>query len=222
MLLIANQFSTGGGCRARSLARELAPKRKRMAAAAAAAKPKPPRPPKRRNKKGGRRWLLCAVVLMFSLALGFAFQLRPEWLQSLQVMAGLAKPRRAAAAARKPSVRQRSAATRVFERTVVPLVMDYVFGRFDDFAASKLTFRDLKLHLAESINVPYEELKNDELSEVIEDVVDVIANKCDGGSIGAEKCAKALGYDLAKQRATRASAPATGASVVEEAVVDSS
>jgi hypothetical protein len=79
-----------------------------------------------------------------------------------------------------------------------------VFEHYTDFAASALTFRDLKRHLGLAMQVPYEELASDELSEVIEDAVDVIANQCDGGKMGREACAEALHVDLAKLDAAAA------------------
>jgi len=87
-----------------------------------------------------------------------------------------------------------------------------VFEHYADFATSTLTFRDLKMHLANAMQVPYEELASDELSEVIEDAVDVIANQCDGGKMGREACAEALHVDLAKLDAAAADAGGGAAS----------
>jgi hypothetical protein len=158
---------------------------------------KPKRAPSKRKRHARRWWLLAGVGLALSVGAALVFQLRPEWLQALRVAAGAAQLPKPSTRARKASAGARSAGTRIFERAVVPLIRDYVFAHYDDFAASQLTFRDLKTHLAEAMRVPYEELQSDELSEVIEDAVDVIANKCDGGQVAAEDCATTLGFDLA-------------------------
>eukprot|EP00962_Isochrysis_galbana_P037957 scaffold13369_cov112-Isochrysis_galbana.AAC.3 len=168
-----------------------------MAAATQQATGKIKRAPSKRKRHGRRWWWLAGVTLALSVGAALVLHLRPEWLQALRVAAGVAQPPKPTARPRKASARSRSAGTRLFERAVVPLVRDYVFAHYGDFAASRLTFRDLKTHLAESMHVPYEELQTDELSEVIEDAVDVIANKCDGGQTPAEDCATALGFDLA-------------------------
>jgi hypothetical protein len=164
--------------------------------AAAEAKGKLKRPPSKRKRHGRRWWRLAAVGLALSAGAALVLRLRPDWLQTLRVAVGAAQPPKPSPRARKASASSRSAGTRIFERAVVPLVRDYVFAHYDDFAASRLTFRDLKTHLAETMRVPYEELKSDELSEVIEDAVDVIANKCDGGQIAPEECATVLGFEL--------------------------
>ncbi|KAL3921444.1 MAG: hypothetical protein SGPRY_004901, partial [Prymnesium sp.] len=68
-----------------------------------------------------------------------------------------------------------------FRKRVRPLIRSFVFSQYHKFAQSELTFRDLKTHVAEALDVPYEELKRDEVSSVIEDETDKITNRCDGG-----------------------------------------
>jgi hypothetical protein len=85
-----------------------------------------------------------------------------------------------------------------FRAAVRPLIREYIFGRYDKFAASELTFRDLKEHVSEVLNVPYDALKADEVSGVIEDENDKIANRCDGGKVSRTSCMTRFGMQPAK------------------------
>lgn len=80
-----------------------------------------------------------------------------------------------------------------FQRAVRPLIRSFIFSQYDKFASSELTFRHLKTHVAEMLNVPYEMLKNDEISEVIEDETDAIANGCKGGELARTDCMALFG-----------------------------
>ena len=82
-----------------------------------------------------------------------------------------------------------------FKAQAVPLVQSFIFSRYDDFAASKLTFRHLKEHVAAKLQMPYAALKLDALSAVIEDATDVISNVCDGGKVAEEACRQKLGLE---------------------------
>eukprot|EP00966_Prymnesium_polylepis_P042823 995359-Prymnesium_polylepis.1 len=68
-----------------------------------------------------------------------------------------------------------------FRKQVRPLVRSFIFQRYEQFSESELTFRDLKTHVSNALGVPYEALKTDEASAIIEDENDKIANRCDGG-----------------------------------------
>ena len=65
-----------------------------------------------------------------------------------------------------------------FEEKTVPLIRSYIFANYHKFAESELTFRHLKAHLTSKLPVSLEELKRDDLSEVIESTTDEIANEC--------------------------------------------
>jgi len=75
-----------------------------------------------------------------------------------------------------------------FSTLAVPLVRDFVFDNYEEYAMSKLTFRDMKESLTGPLQMSYEQLKQDELSAVIEDAVDLISNTCDGGKLALETC----------------------------------
>lgn len=81
----------------------------------------------------------------------------------------------------------------VFRAAVRPLIRSFIFSQYDKFAASQLTFRDLKTHVAQVLEVPYEELKNDETSAVIEDETDAITNRCNGGKLLRTDCMSLFG-----------------------------
>lgn len=81
-----------------------------------------------------------------------------------------------------------------FRKSVRPLVRGYIFGHYQQFASSELTFRDLKTHIAESLSLTYEDLQPDEVSSVIEDESDKIANRCDGGKVSVQSCMARFNY----------------------------
>eukprot|EP00327_Prymnesium_parvum_P028246 CAMPEP_0195570206 /NCGR_PEP_ID=MMETSP0814-20130614/3298_1 /TAXON_ID=97485 /ORGANISM="Prymnesium parvum, Strain Texoma1" /LENGTH=91 /DNA_ID=CAMNT_0040705659 /DNA_START=91 /DNA_END=366 /DNA_ORIENTATION=- len=78
--------------------------------------------------------------------------------------------------------------TDAFREAVRPLIHEFIFSQYDKFASSQLTFRDLKLHVAAALELPYEQLREDGPSSVIEDESDKIANQCDGGKVDREAC----------------------------------
>ena len=88
---------------------------------------------------------------------------------------------------------------KAFRKQVRPLLRDFIFSKYDKFAASELSFRDLKNHLAEKLDMPYEALKSDDTSSVIEDETDKIANRCDGGEVSKTACMARFGYKEAKE-----------------------
>ena len=59
----------------------------------------------------------------------------------------------------------------------------------------QLTFRHLKEHVAAKLRMPYEALKLDVLSAVIEDATDVISNECNSGKLPIGDCKRKLGID---------------------------
>merc|ERR1712085_182454 len=75
-----------------------------------------------------------------------------------------------------------------FKEQAVPLIHAFLFSKYDLFASSKLTFRDMKEHLSGKLGVPYAQLKTDELSNVIEDVVDHVTNECRAGKTPRDEC----------------------------------
>ena len=88
---------------------------------------------------------------------------------------------------------------RMLERVgeqAVPLIHSFLFSKYDLFASSKLTFRDMKEHLSSELGMPYERLKADELSNVIEDAVDNVTNECRAGKTPRDECAAKIGYVL--------------------------
>ena len=50
-----------------------------------------------------------------------------------------------------------------FREQVRPLIRDYIFGRYQQFRDSELTFRDIKQHIAPKFGMTYAELKADHL-----------------------------------------------------------
>ena len=63
----------------------------------------------------------------------------------------------------------------------------------------QLTFRHLKNHVASKLPVTYEDLKRDDLSEVIETATDEIANECDMGDVPISVCKMRIGYEEPKE-----------------------
>ena len=86
-----------------------------------------------------------------------------------------------------------------FRKQVRPLIRSFIFSQYDKFAASELTFRDLKEHVSQALNVPYDALKADEASSVIEDENDKIANRCDGGKVSRDRCMTRFGMQPTKE-----------------------
>ena len=83
-----------------------------------------------------------------------------------------------------------------FQQIVDPLVKGYIFDNYGQFAASQLTFRSLKTHLAAHTDYTYEQLSEDSRSEIIEEVTDEIANNCNMGEVELEECKKRIGYQV--------------------------
>ena len=81
-----------------------------------------------------------------------------------------------------------------FKEQAVPITRKFIFTKYARFAASELTFRHLKTHLAEKMGMPYEMLKADEYSSVVEDVTDEIANECNMGELDIDECKRRIGY----------------------------
>ena len=82
-----------------------------------------------------------------------------------------------------------------FKEQAVPLIHSFLFSKYDLFATSKLTFRDMKEFLSGKLEMPYEQLKADELSAVIEDVVDKVTNECKAGKTPRDECAAKFGFE---------------------------
>ena len=83
----------------------------------------------------------------------------------------------------------------IFRAEVEPLVRQFIFSKYDRFAASRLTFRHLKQHVAKHTQFSYEDLTRDDRSEVIETTTDEIANNCDMGSVELAECKQRIGYE---------------------------
>mmetsp|Transcript_70679 Transcript_70679/g.117412 ORF Transcript_70679/g.117412 Transcript_70679/m.117412 type:complete len:159 (+) Transcript_70679:66-542(+) len=84
---------------------------------------------------------------------------------------------------------------KTFQLVAQPLIHKFIFSRYDEFAASKLSFRHLKQHLSTTLGIPYETLARDEISLVIEDVTDTIANACKMGEVPKRRCMAMLNLD---------------------------
>jgi len=84
-----------------------------------------------------------------------------------------------------------------FEGAALPIIQEYIFQHYEQYAASKLTFRDMKEHLTGPLGMSYEQLKRDEYSAVVEDAVDAISNQCDGGKVPREDCMAKFGIQEA-------------------------
>jgi|Transcript_61614 hypothetical protein len=80
-----------------------------------------------------------------------------------------------------------------FRKTARPLIREYIFGRYEQFGTSELTFRHLKTHLAQNLALTYEALSTDEYQSIIEDETDKIANRCDGGNVERSACMRRFG-----------------------------
>lgn len=81
-----------------------------------------------------------------------------------------------------------------FKAAAVPLLHKFIFSQYAKFAASELNFRHLKEHLSEQLGILYERLKGDDLSEVVEDATDEIANNCNMGDVPIADCMQRIGY----------------------------
>ena len=82
-----------------------------------------------------------------------------------------------------------------FKEQAVPITRKFIFSKYARFAASELTFRHLKTHLAEKLGMTYDMLKADEYSSVVEDVTDEIANECNMGELDIVECKRRIGYE---------------------------
>ncbi|CAE7485199.1 unnamed protein product [Symbiodinium natans] len=71
----------------------------------------------------------------------------------------------------------------LFAKTAIPLVRKFIKSRYKDYAKGKVTLRHLKEHIVANtdIGLTYEDLRDDRYSSVIEDEVDAIVARCDGG-----------------------------------------
>ena len=81
-----------------------------------------------------------------------------------------------------------------FKRQVVPIIRKFIFSNYEKFSASELTFRHLKTHVSDTLSIPYETLKRDDLSEVIESATDEIANECNMGDVQINECKRRIGF----------------------------
>ena len=90
-----------------------------------------------------------------------------------------------------------------FKEQAVPLIHSFLFSKYDLFASGKLTFRDMKEHLSAQLGMPYDQLKADELSNVIEDAVDNITNECRTGKTPVEECAAKIGFKMVSSQETK-------------------
>merc|ERR1719436_1551062 len=70
-----------------------------------------------------------------------------------------------------------------FVSQVAPLVRDFIADKYADYGKGKVTMRHLKQHLVDRgvMGMTYEEFSEDHYSAVIEDEVDNIVSRCDGG-----------------------------------------
>eukprot|EP00931_Biecheleriopsis_adriatica_P086906 TRINITY_DN61460_c0_g1_i1.p1 TRINITY_DN61460_c0_g1~~TRINITY_DN61460_c0_g1_i1.p1 ORF type:complete len:178 (+),score=25.45 TRINITY_DN61460_c0_g1_i1:53-535(+) len=70
-----------------------------------------------------------------------------------------------------------------FGSTAVPLVRRFIASRYKDYGEGKVTLKHLKKHIVakSGLGLTYEDLRDDRYSAVIEDEVDAIVNRCDGG-----------------------------------------
>ena len=82
-----------------------------------------------------------------------------------------------------------------FRTRALPLLYAFIFSNYDAYASSKLTFRDMKQHLADQLGMTYELLRTDEYSAIVEDAVDALTNECRGGVVAMERCARKFGLD---------------------------
>jgi len=87
-----------------------------------------------------------------------------------------------------------------FRTRALPLLYAFIFSNYDAYASSKLTFRDMKQHLADQLGMTYELLRTDEYSAVVEDAVDALTNECRGGVVAMERCARKFGLDPSAYR----------------------
>jgi hypothetical protein len=81
-----------------------------------------------------------------------------------------------------------------FKEVAVPLIYQFLFTKYDLFASSKLTFRDMKEFLSRQMGLPYEQMRTDEYSAVIEDAVDAVTNQCRAGKTPRDECAAKIGF----------------------------
>ena len=82
-----------------------------------------------------------------------------------------------------------------FRSQALPLLYNYIFSAYDLYASSTLTFRDMKEHLSQQLGIPYELLRTDEYSAVVEDAVDALTKECRSGEVPMERCARKFGLN---------------------------
>mmetsp|Transcript_25455 Transcript_25455/g.41301 ORF Transcript_25455/g.41301 Transcript_25455/m.41301 type:complete len:155 (+) Transcript_25455:49-513(+) len=77
----------------------------------------------------------------------------------------------------------RGAPDATFANTAIPLVRDFVRSNYKDYRKGKVTLRHLKSHIVahSDLGLGYEDLRDDRYSAILEDEVDAIVARCDGG-----------------------------------------
>eukprot|EP00933_Yihiella_yeosuensis_P075626 TRINITY_DN8507_c2_g1_i1.p1 TRINITY_DN8507_c2_g1~~TRINITY_DN8507_c2_g1_i1.p1 ORF type:complete len:165 (+),score=27.86 TRINITY_DN8507_c2_g1_i1:54-548(+) len=81
------------------------------------------------------------------------------------------------------SVSSRGAPNATFSSAAVPLVRKFIASNYAQYGRGEVTLRNLKSYIvAESgLGLKYEDLKDDRYSLIIEDEVDAIVGRCEGG-----------------------------------------
>mmetsp|Transcript_68564 Transcript_68564/g.129420 ORF Transcript_68564/g.129420 Transcript_68564/m.129420 type:complete len:137 (-) Transcript_68564:58-468(-) len=66
---------------------------------------------------------------------------------------------------------------------VEPMVRDFIVDNYAKYAKGAVTLRHLKQHIVDKagLGLTYDDLRDDRYSAVIEDEVDAIVKRCDGG-----------------------------------------
>ncbi|CAJ1389235.1 unnamed protein product [Effrenium voratum] len=77
----------------------------------------------------------------------------------------------------------RGAPDQAFASAAIPLVRKFVKSKYKDYGQGKVTLRHLKEHIVKKskLGLTYEDLRDDRYSAIIEDEVDAIVARCDGG-----------------------------------------
>ena len=84
---------------------------------------------------------------------------------------------------------------------VVEELRAFISQRYSSFMTSTLTFRHLKQHLSDTLGLPYGmfSLPDGRYADTLDDEVDAIAVRCDGGARDVE-CVSQPGYEMRKPR----------------------
>eukprot|EP00930_Biecheleria_cincta_P031061 TRINITY_DN21544_c0_g1_i3.p1 TRINITY_DN21544_c0_g1~~TRINITY_DN21544_c0_g1_i3.p1 ORF type:complete len:188 (-),score=40.81 TRINITY_DN21544_c0_g1_i3:183-716(-) len=85
-----------------------------------------------------------------------------------------------------------------FAVVVTPMVRSFIASHYTEYGRGEVTLKQLKKHIVakSGLDLTYEDLRDDRYSAVIEDEVDAIVGRCDGGQKPVSCVGTAVGSEL--------------------------